>query len=230
MAIVYKHIRKDTNEIFYIGIGNNLRRAYTKKSRNCYWKNIAQNGFMVEIIYENLTWEEACDVEKNLIKLYGRKDLGTGILVNMTDGGDGLSNISDELRNRFKDIAKNRNYSDETKKKMSIIQSRPYNEKYPNSDEVIEIRRKKMVEFNKSYVPSKETNEKISKTLTGRIMSQETKLKMQENALKRWGKDEIKKSVKLYMINNPQATERQVREKFSITRSMFWRLKQTINE
>ena len=36
MAYVYKHIRKDINEIFYIGIGNdkNYNRAYQKKCRN----------------------------------------------------------------------------------------------------------------------------------------------------------------------------------------------------
>ena len=215
---------------FMLAQGEKKRRTSQTKSRNPYWNNIAKNGFIIEILYENLTWEEACDIEKDLIKLYGRKDLGSGILVNMTDGGEGLSNISEELRNRFREIAKNRTYSDETKKKMSVIQSRPYNEKYPNSDEIIENRRQKMVEFNKSYVPSKETNEKISKTLKGQIKSEETKLKMKENALKRWGKDEIKKTVELYLINNPKSTEKQVREKFSITRSMFWRIKQKTNE
>jgi len=93
VAIVYKHIRKDTNEIFYVGIGTNLRRAYTKKSRNCYWKNIAKNGYVVEILHKNLTWEEACIKEVELIKQYGRKDIGTGILANMTDGGEGSLNI-----------------------------------------------------------------------------------------------------------------------------------------
>ncbi len=34
MAIVYQHRRKDTNEIFYIGIGKNTNRAYNKYSRS----------------------------------------------------------------------------------------------------------------------------------------------------------------------------------------------------
>ena len=36
-----------------------------------------------------MTWEEACEKEKEYIKFYGRRDLGLGSLVNMTDGGEG---------------------------------------------------------------------------------------------------------------------------------------------
>jgi hypothetical protein len=39
-------------------------------------------------IAENLTEEEAINMEKMYIKKYGRKDLGIGILYNRTDGGD----------------------------------------------------------------------------------------------------------------------------------------------
>ena len=28
MSLVYQHIRKDTGEVFYIGIGETLKRAY----------------------------------------------------------------------------------------------------------------------------------------------------------------------------------------------------------
>ena len=42
MAYIYKHIRLDTNEVFYIGIGsdNTYKRANLKKGRNIYWNNI----------------------------------------------------------------------------------------------------------------------------------------------------------------------------------------------
>lgn len=90
MAIVYRHIREDTNEVFYVGMGENEKRAYTEYKRSTAWKNVTnKTTFRVEIIFTNIGWEEACSKEKEFIKLYGRRDLGLGPLVNMTDGGEG---------------------------------------------------------------------------------------------------------------------------------------------
>lgn len=89
MAILYRHIRIDKEEIFYIGIGETEFRAYNKDSRTKHWKNIAKKGYKVEILFIDLTWEQAIEKEKEFIKLYGRKDLGLGTLVNMTNGGEG---------------------------------------------------------------------------------------------------------------------------------------------
>ena len=33
MAVVYRHIRLDKNEPFYIGIGKNIKRAYEKSRK-----------------------------------------------------------------------------------------------------------------------------------------------------------------------------------------------------
>ena len=105
MAYVYKHIRKDTNEVFYIGIGKTKRRLTNRHGRNDRWTKLVNKvGFVAEIIEDGLDWDAACEMEKKLIKEYGRADLGEGKLVNMTDGGDGINNYS---------------HSDETKKKMS---------------------------------------------------------------------------------------------------------------
>jgi hypothetical protein len=94
MAIVYRHIRLDKNEPFYIGIGKTDRRAFSRRGRNSFWKNIvSKTDYKVEILFENLTQEEACEKEKEFIQLYGRKDLGLGTLVNLTNGGEGTVNI-----------------------------------------------------------------------------------------------------------------------------------------
>ena len=50
MAYLYRHIRLDKNEPFYIGIGGDdkgyYERAYHKIShRNKHWKNIELNKF-----------------------------------------------------------------------------------------------------------------------------------------------------------------------------------------
>lgn len=89
LPILYRHIRQDKNEPFYIGIGESEDRAYQIKGRTRAWKNIAKKGYNVEVLFDNLTWEEACEKEVEFIALYGRRDKKTGTLVNMTDGGEG---------------------------------------------------------------------------------------------------------------------------------------------
>lgn len=52
MAYIYKHIRVDTKEIFYIGIGNQdrHRRAFVTQKRSKFWKNIvSKTEYIVEI-------------------------------------------------------------------------------------------------------------------------------------------------------------------------------------
>ena len=86
---LYRHIRLDKNEVFYIGIGTGDRYK-SKFSRNKYWNHIVNNTtWKSEIIMDNLSRLEAEEKEKEFILLYGRKDLKTGTLCNLTDGGTG---------------------------------------------------------------------------------------------------------------------------------------------
>jgi hypothetical protein len=94
MAYLYRHIRSDKNEPFYIGIGcdntGEYTRAYTTYGRNKIWKSItSKTKYYVEIILDGLSWEGACGKEKEFIAIYGRINLKNGILSNMTNGGDG---------------------------------------------------------------------------------------------------------------------------------------------
>jgi hypothetical protein len=114
MAYLYRHIRLDKNEPFYIGIGSDEEgqydRAYSKDSRTKYWRRIISKvGYEVEIVLDDLSWEEACEKEKEFIKLYGRKDLNEGTLVNMTDGGEGTPGFkhSDTTKEKCRLAAKN---------------------------------------------------------------------------------------------------------------------------
>lgn len=126
MAIVYRHIRLDKNQVFYVGIGENKKRAYHRRNRTPHWKKIADKGYEVEILFENLTWEQACEKEKEFITLYGRKNLSTGTLVNLTDGGEGVLNIvrSDEWKEqrskamKGNQIWKGKKHSQESKELM----------------------------------------------------------------------------------------------------------------
>ncbi len=113
MAYLYRHIRFDKNEPFYIGIGSDssYSRAYDKKSRNKHWKNIVKSTpYEVDIVLDELTWEEACKKEKEFISLYGRSDMKAGTLCNLTEGGEGVVGMR---------------HTEETKKKISEDNKRP---------------------------------------------------------------------------------------------------------
>jgi hypothetical protein len=122
MAYVYRHIRLDKNEPFYIGIGsdNSYKRAFekTKDKRSIFWNNIVnKTNYEVEILMDNLTWEQACEKEKEFISMYGRNDLGKGTLVNMTDGGDGVINLNKDIRASISQHLKGKKQSEATKNK-----------------------------------------------------------------------------------------------------------------
>lgn len=55
-------------------------------------------------IAENLTEEESIQMEKNYIKKYRRKDLGTGILHNKTDGGENPPIMTKNNKNHINSI------------------------------------------------------------------------------------------------------------------------------
>lgn len=134
--IVYRHIRLDKNVPFYIGIGTRKSRAYDKW-RNKFWKNIiAKTDYEVEILFDDLTRPQAEAKERELIALYGRLDLGTGTLANLTDGGDeggGHANRgrkhSEETKAKFKN-RKRGIISEEVRKIMSQrLKGRPISDK-----------------------------------------------------------------------------------------------------
>jgi len=102
---VYGHFTKDSDDLFYVGKGKGAR-AYESHGRSVWWNNIVnKHGVEIKILYNNLTESESHLLEMQLIKQYGRKDLGTGCLINMTDGGEGSTG---------------RQILDESRKKMSI--------------------------------------------------------------------------------------------------------------
>ena len=126
MSIVYRHRRLDTFKVFYIGIGKTEKRAYSKKSRNKWWKNIIlKTEYSVEIIIEDISWKEAQEVEVLLISEYGRRDLGLGNLVNLTNGGEGTQGIivSDKTKQNMSISATGRKHSEESKEKNRIASS-----------------------------------------------------------------------------------------------------------
>jgi hypothetical protein len=97
---IYAHYRNDTDVVFYIGKGEGNRHN-SKQGRNPYWHNIVKaHGYKSEILQHFETEEEAFQAEQELIAELGRKDLGNGLLVNMSDGGEGASGAVRTLEQR----------------------------------------------------------------------------------------------------------------------------------
>lgn len=127
----YIHYHEDWRNPFYVGKGlvkNN--RAYNTKDRNIFWKNyVAKYGERkVKIIHHYNNESDAMIAEKALIGFFGRKDKRDGILVNLTDGGEGMAGHikSKELRERMGLLRKGdkhpmygKKHTDESRKKMS---------------------------------------------------------------------------------------------------------------
>lgn len=100
---LYAHIRNDTDEVFYIGKGEGSRFK-SQQGRNSYWMNIVNaHGYKAVIIEYFETETEAFNAEMFFIASLGRKDLGQGPLVNMSDGGEGASGAvrTEEQRKRY---------------------------------------------------------------------------------------------------------------------------------
>ena len=107
----YAYLREDGTP-YYIGMGSK-KRAWDKRH------NVSLPPTdRIQILNEFETRQEAVDLEIELISLYGRKDLGTGILHNKTNGGDGAS-FPGELNPHY-----GKKHSEETKEKIRAARAK----------------------------------------------------------------------------------------------------------
>jgi hypothetical protein len=169
---LYRHVRIDKNEPFYIGIGtkqartfnsakSEYRRAYETSRKESYiWNNIvSKTNYEVQIIFESDDYNFIKGKEEEFISLYGRIDKNTGVLSNMTNGGDGFIGYvpSKEKIEKHKLFMTGRKQSEEEKQKRN--------------------------KSRKGYVHSEETKIKISNSHKGKKTSKEHLEKLQKGQI-----------------------------------------------
>jgi hypothetical protein len=215
MAGVYEHIRLDKNEPFYYGIFEDKYRPFERTRRNNLWnKIVAKTPYEVKILKEGLTWEEACQMERDLIKKYGRIDQGTGILTNLTDGGDGTVGLTrtEEHCNKISKSLTGLIRSEESKLKQS------FSRKGTNDTEETRVKKsnakkgKKPNNFGKKY-----KSENISKRLIGNQYAAG-----ENNGKTKLTTEDVIFIKKMWKSDCPINNSKSLAEKFNISINSVW--------
>jgi hypothetical protein len=200
MAYVYIYLdpRKTPAEPIYVGKGIGKRASFHKtRAKNPILKRkidkINELGLepIVEIYQDKLSDQEALNLEIELISKFGRIDLKTGTLCNLTEGGEGSSGriASEETRRLWSEQRKG--------KKQTPAQYSA------NCNRVIsEETKKKQSEANKGKKLSTDVIAKIALANTGSKRSKETKLLLsQQRKGKQTGSDNPA-AIKINIYNN----------------------------
>lgn len=116
MFYVYAYISSKTLLPYYIGKGKN-DRAFRKHGR----VSVPKDKSFIVFLEMNLTEIGALALERRYVRWYGRRENDTGILLNLTDGGEGASGriFTKEQREAVSRIKKGTKHSDKTKALIS---------------------------------------------------------------------------------------------------------------
>ena len=141
-----------------------------------------------------------------MIALFGRKDLGTGILRNLTDGGEGASGriLTEETKKKIGEANKGKTLSEENKRRISGRNHYLYGKTH--SEETRKKQSESMKSENNPAYGKKWWNDGCGNSalmeecpgdgwVTGRKLSDETKRKMSEAHKGRTPSEETRKKL-----------------------------------
>jgi hypothetical protein len=193
----YAYLRKNRTP-YYIGKGTG-RRLYSTNRKGL---KPPKDKSRIILLKQNITEEEAFKHEIYMIAVFGRKDLGTGILHNKTNGGEGITGIvfTEEHKEKISRALQGITRSEETRRKLSEAHRGEKHHNYGKTRSK-EIRRKMSEGRKGKYAGensfwygrtlSEEHRRNVSNAKKGKSSpSEETKRKMSEaNKDKKWWND-----------------------------------------
>jgi hypothetical protein len=167
----YAYLRKDGTP-YYIGKGQG-KRAFSKHHKI----RPPRDKSRVLFLKTGLTEDEAFKHEIYMIAVFGRKDLGTGILRNRTNGGDGGSGRVVSEEERLKKVVSTREVRQRMTEKEKIEWRRKIAESLKGQSWSEETKRKRK---ENPYIPSVQARRKNANSHRGKKRSAETIRKMKE--------------------------------------------------
>lgn len=219
---IYSEYRelKFNNLPIYIGKGKDWRlKDHLRKTNNPifrnkinYWKRKQIEPIIIKL-HENLTEQEAWDLEKKYIAVIGRLDQGKGPLLNLTDGGDGPAGRTpwnkgkktgwtptDEQRAKISAANKGKTMSSETRAKIAAgLKGKPKSDEqraklsaankgvshHPYKGKTGVYSQEQLDKWSESHKKSwtPERRAEVSQRMTGRKLTEEHKRKVVESRL-----------------------------------------------
>lgn len=152
---IYRVIRLDKNEPFYIGKGTirlsakgekgRYYRAYNMSGRSALFNKIYEKTKCeIEILFEHFDLDLIYKKEIEFISMYGRKDLRSGTLANLSDGGQSgmrqlvSTEVIEKIRKTKKNMAKKGGESSSAKKVFAYSKEGRFLGEYPSYSDCAE--------------------------------------------------------------------------------------------
>jgi len=205
---IYEYFDPIRNEPIYIGKGKTNRayfhltqyiRKHTKafsKHRKFYnrinWIFNTGQKPVIHFLIKDISEKEALYLEKQYIKNIGRDDLNEGPLLNLTNGGDGISGYHHTKETKLKLSQLNKGNQYRLGSKLTTDQRKRLSLSHMGH-KLSEETKKKLkgsISWNKGKHLSKDIKEKISLSRLKNpcIISQETRNKLKQSAHIFWAK------------------------------------------
>lgn len=201
---VYAYIDPRNDTPFYIGKGHgnrdrdhlyssNLQRHqfFYNKLRKLFKEGVQPN---IHRVCEYLSEEDAFYWETFFISALGRRNLGTGCLCNLTDGGEGFSGyvVTDKRRQQAANAARR------TKNHTG----------YKHSQETRKVISKKLCDVRTGWRLSEKTKQKIGNAHRGRVHTDAAKSRMSEGQQKRFATQRVSEETRQKMSDTHTGMKR----------------------